>query len=231
MTTQRVHRPTTVLRSLLLLALCLSVFSMCYTGSAEAAGSYNVYHYTLDDNEYYYVYQYSSELDETPTFIAGPWDVYTSTNWANGLRVTFFRSYNLRSNDQADVLSRYLVNYSTAPYKAGGWYTSSSTQYGYRESVTIVYLVEGLNPNHNYYNFEYLWDWNPFVNDYGTTLNFEYYYDGDQSANFPELWDNGCSAILNIYGSYGIKASFGMVFTEGSDQHIVRRCCIYETWN
>lgn len=224
-------RLTAMTKTLLLLAALLLVFSVCRSDPAEAAGSYSVYQYTLDDNNYFQVYQNSSELNEAPTFISCPWDVYTSANYENGLRVTFYRSYNLRSNDQASALCTYLKNHSSAPYSHSAWYYTTSNRYGYTESVTIVYLLEGLNRYWDYYDFEYLWDWDPFYNGYGTTLSFEYYSDRDQWDNYGELWNNGCSAILNIYGPYGVKASFGMIFTEGSDQHVVRRCCVYETWD
>ncbi len=224
-------RLAAVTRVLLLLALCLSVLSVCGLDSAEAAGSYNVYHCTVDNNEYYYLYQNNSELRETPTFISCPWDVYTSDNRENGLRVTFFRSYNLRSDDQATALCSYLRSHSSAPYSYAGWYYMTSNVYGYPESVRIVFLLEGLNRYWEYYNFVYLWDWDPFRNPYGTTLNFEYGIETDQWSNFQELWKNGCSAVMNIYGSSGIEASYGMRFTEGADEHVVRRCCVYETWD
>lgn len=224
------NRFTAAGRILLIVALLLTAFSGLPFGSAEAA-SYNIHHETLDGNDYYYVYQNSSELDETPTFIKTPWDVYYSRNTENGVRITFFRSFNIHSNAQADAFYRYLLDHSTASQRHAGWYVATSNQYGYEEKVTIVYLVEGLNSRWDYH-FECLWDWNPFVNSNGTTLNLEYGDWGERSDSFRELWNQGCSAVLTIYGNTKAEnSSFGMIFTEGFDRHIVRRYCVYETWD
>ena len=103
--------------------------------------------------------------------------------------------------------------------------------YGYDESVTVAYLVEGLNPRWEYH-FECLWDWNPFRNSNGTTLNLEYGDTRDLWDRMNTLWNEGCSAVLTIYGKTKSDiSSFGMIFTEGADRHIVRRYCVYETWN
>ena len=58
------NRFKTAGRILLIVALLLTAFSGLPFGSAEAA-SYKIHHETLDGNDYYYVYQNSSELDET----------------------------------------------------------------------------------------------------------------------------------------------------------------------
>ena len=218
-------------RVLLMLALVLVTFAGLPFGSADAA-SYKIKHSRLDDgNEYYYVYQNSEQLDETPTFITTPNDVFTSQNTENGVRITFFRSYNLYGNDQADALCRHLVDSSKAVKRHAGWYESSSTKYGYRESVTIVYLVEGLNPRWEYV-LEALWDWDPFYNKSGTRLSLEFGAWGERTESFSELWNQGCSGILTIFGrTKDENSSFGMIFTEGSDRHIVRRYCMYETWD
>ena len=217
-------------RLFLIVALLISTLSGLPFASAEAA-SYKIHHESVDSNDYYYVYQSSSELDETPTFIKTPWDVYYSKNKENGVRITFFRSFNIHRNAQAEAFYQYLLDHSTASQRYAGYYVASSKQYGYEEKVTIVYLSEGLNSRWDYY-FESLWDWNPFVNSNGTTLSLEFGDWGERTDSFSELWKKGCSAILTIYGNTKAEnSSFGMIFTEGSDRHVVRRYCVYETWD
>ena len=47
-----------------------------------------------------------------------------------------------------------------------------------------------------------------------------------------ELWNEGCSAVMMTRGEKNKETSyFGMMFTEGADWHVVRRYCVYETWN
>ena len=137
-------------RLFLIVALLISTLSGLPFASAEAA-SYKIHHESVDSNDYYYVYQSSSELDETPTFIKTPWDVYYSKNKENGVRITFFRSFNIHRNAQAEAFYQYLLDHSTASQRYAGYYVASSKQYGYEEKVTIVYLIEGLNSRWDYY--------------------------------------------------------------------------------
>lgn len=216
---------------LLAAVLALSVLAGLPGGKAEAA-SYRFHHEVLDGNTYYYVYQDKSELDETPTFITTPRDVYYSDNTENGVRITFYRSYNIKnSKSQANAFYKYLLKHSSAKANYAGWYTMTQNFYGYDESVTIAYLVEGLNPRWEYH-FECLWDWNPFRNSDGTTLNLEYGDTKDLWGRMNELWNEGCSAVMMTSGKSNKDTSyFGMMFTEGADRHVVRRYCVYETWN
>ena len=216
---------------LLAVMLVLSVLAGLPGGTAEAA-SYMFHHEVIDGNTYYYVYQNKSELEETPTFISSPWDVYYSGNTENSVRITFYRSYNIKnSKSQGEAFYKYLLKHSDAKEKYAGWYTMTQNFYGYDESVTVAYLVEGLNPRWEYH-FECLWDWNPFRNSNGTTLNLEYGDTRDLWDRMNTLWNEGCSAVLTIYGKTKSDiSSFGMIFTEGADRHIVRRYCVYETWN
>ncbi|MBQ3803758.1 MAG: hypothetical protein II845_08700 [Oscillospiraceae bacterium] len=216
---------------LLAVMLVLSVLAGLPGGTAEAA-SYMFHHEVIDGNTYYYVYQNKSELEETPTFISSPWDVYYSDNTENSVRITFYRSYNIKnSKSQGEAFYKYLLKHSDAKEKYAGWYTMTQNFYGYDESVTVAYLVEGLNPRWEYH-FECLWDWNPFRNSNGTTLNLEYGDTRDLWDRMNTLWNEGCSAVLTIYGKTKSDiSSFGMIFTEGADRHIVRRYCVYETWN
>ena len=227
MTNTSLHRQSAALTKALLLALFLIAFTAFARGSAEAASSYSVYHSTLDGNDYYTVYRSSSELSETPTFISTPRDVYYSLNKENGVRITFYRSYNIKSSSQADAFYKYLLGQSTAPQYHAGWYRATSTRYGYEESIIIVYLVEGLNPDWDYYEFRYLMDWDPFLNSSGVSLNLDDSTTGDLWEDFDELWDKGCSAVLTIYGNDGRNTSYSMTFSD--KQHIVRRYCVYET--
>ena len=216
---------------LLAVMLVLSVLAGLPGGTAEAA-SYMFHHEVIDGNTYYYVYQNKSELEETPTFISSPWDVYYSDNTENSVRITFYRSYNIKnSKSQGEAFYKYLLKHSDAKEKYAGWYTMTQNFYGYDESITVAYLVEGLNPRWEYH-FECLWDWNPFRNSNGTTLNLEYGDTRDLWDRMNTLWNEGCSAVLTIYGKTKSDiSSFGMIFTEGADRHIVRRYCVYETWN
>ena len=209
----------------------LAVLAGLPGGEAEAA-SYRFHHEVLDGNTYYYVYQDKSELDETPTFITTPRDVYYSDNTENGVRITFYRSYNIKnSKSQGNAFYQYLLKHSSAKAKYAGSYTMTQNFYGYDESVTIAYLVEGLNPRWEYH-FECLWDWNPFRNSDGTMLNLEYGDTKDLWGRMNELWNEGCSAVMMTRGEKNKDTSyFGMIFTEGADRHIVRRYCVYETWN
>ena len=216
---------------LLAAVLVLAVLAGLPGGKAEAA-SYRFHHEVLDGNTYYYVYQDKSELDETPTFITTPRDVYYSDNTENGVRITFYRSYNIKnSKSQANAFDQYLLKHSGAKTKYAGSYTMTQNFYGYDESVTIAYLVEGLNPRWEYH-FECLWDWNPFRNSDGTMLNLEYGDTKDLWGRMNELWNEGCSAVMMTRGKKNNDTSyFGMMFTEGADWHVVRRYCVYETWN
>ena len=225
------HHVFTACRLLLLIVLILPCLAGVFNDSAEAA-SYKVYHHLYEEGiDHYYVYKNKSELDETPTFISTSADVYYSENRENAVRITFYRSFNIHSDSQADAFYKYLLKQSSASQRYAGWYCDRSSKFGYEEKVTIAYLIEGLNPAWDYY-FYCLWDWNPFKNAYGTSLSLEYLSKSNQWENIDQLRAEGCSAVMTILGDHDVEcSSFCMFFREGIDRHIVQRYCVYESWD
>lgn len=172
---------------------------------------------------------YSVSPDPEPhicTFYSFEEDVYYNIYSGNDVKITFYRSFEgPASIPQAEAFCSFLLDQTDS--------VKNSCYYFYWEedgnltSMNIC-LVEGWNFDDYESDLQYLWDRNPWMNSEGTMLQLEYLLYGNihDSEAKDYFWNLGNSVFLwvreeALYGGISV----GFKFTEGADNHTVRKYC------
>ncbi|MCR5136348.1 MAG: hypothetical protein K6C12_04550 [Oscillospiraceae bacterium] len=143
----------TIRKSVSLLFALLMLLAVIPAAFAdEKFGDYQIYSTSYEDIKMYSVYtpeqlrKYSTNVLHhaiAPTFVTDATDVYSNMYSGNDIRITFYRSMEILSSDQAQVFSEYLLTKTHARHAYSGWFSLTHGSGSGSYTDYCAYMIEG----------------------------------------------------------------------------------------
>ena len=201
----------------------------CASADFEDSISFNGVDYTVSvSHDYggtaYSVYDPTAhEIGLTAFYATDAEDVFCNTRTGGDVTITFFHPYECGSRRNAEILCKYLTEHSSAKNAYSGYFKRNRDEL---DDIYFVYLVEGLNVEEIYQDWQPLWGRNPWSNRIGTELYLEFVNYGDVvESDWDYLWNDQLYSIA-LWESQNTPwggITFGLRFSENGKT--VRRYC------